>query len=174
MALLGLGAVAGALVTAARERVTGRALLIAAVAFGMANLLMAASPTLPPAAAAVVLVGFANLTFNTLGRTLLQLNADRSMHGRVLALHGLVFLGTTPFGGPLLGWVCETWGGRAGLIVAGVSALAGSAVVFPALLRTTTHAVTGAEPPETAEGPSVSSPAGTQPGEPEHARSPGQ
>jgi MFS family permease len=177
MALLGLGAVVGALITAARERVTGRALLVAAVVFGVANLIMAASPTLPLAAAAVVLVGFGNLTFNTLGRTLLQLSTDRSMHGRVLALHGLVFLGTTPFGGPLLGWVCETWGGRAGLIVAGISALAGSALVFPALRKATTEGTPGAEGPDGSgepEGTAASPPGEDQHGQPERARPAGQ
>jgi MFS family permease len=134
MAMLGLGAVAGALGSAARERVAPRSLLLAAVAFGVANLLMAATPTLALAYSAVVAVGFANLTFNTLARTLLQLSTDRSAHGRVLALHGLVFLGTTPVGGPLLGWVCEAWGGRAGLVVAGASALLAAAVALPVLL----------------------------------------
>lgn len=136
MAMLGLGAVAGALVSAARERVAPRSPLLAAVAFGVANLLMAATPTLAFAypAVVVVVVGFANLTFNTLARTLLQLSTDRSAHGRVLALHSLMFLGTTPVGGPLLGWVCEAWGGRAGLVVAGVSALLAAAVALPVLL----------------------------------------
>jgi len=134
MAMLGLGAMAGALGSAARERVAPRSPLLAAVAFGVANLLMAATPTLMFAYAAVVAVGFANLTFNTLARTLLQLSTDRSAHGRVLALHSLLFLGTTPVGGPLLGWVCEAWGGRAGLVVAGASALLAAAVALPVLL----------------------------------------
>jgi MFS family permease len=134
-AMLGLGAVAGALTSAARERVAPRALLLAAVAFGLANLLMAASPTLALAYLTVVAVGFANLTFNTLARTLLQLGTERSAHGRVLGLHSLVFLGTTPVGGPLLGWVCEARGGRAGLVLAGVSALLAAAVTLPVLLR---------------------------------------
>ena len=140
MAMLGLGAVAGALGSAARERVAPRSLLVAAVAFGAANLLMAASPTLQLAYVAVVAVGFANLTFNTLARTLLQLSTERSAHGRVLALHGQVFLGTTPLGGPLLGWVCEVWGGRAGLVLGGGSALLAAAVTLPVLLPRSTSA----------------------------------
>jgi MFS family permease len=137
-AMLGLGAVAGALGTAARERVAPRAALLAAAAFGAANLLMAASPTLALAYATVVAVGFANLTFNTLARTLLQLSTERAAHGRVLALHSLVFLGTTPLGGPLLGWACEAWGGRAGLVVAGASALLAAVVTLPVLLPRST------------------------------------
>lgn len=132
---LGLGAVLGALVTASREQVTTWALLMAAVGFGAFNMVVAASPWLWMALAAMVTVGFANITFNTLARTLLQLGTDRDMHGRVMALHGFVFLGSTPIGGPLLGWVCETWGPRTGLVVAGATALAAGVALLPRLRR---------------------------------------
>lgn len=134
-AILGLGAVLGALGTATRLTASPRALGVAAAGFGVANLLMAAVPTLGLAYAVMALVGFANLSFNTLARTLLQLGTDRSLHGRVLALHGLVFLGTTPFGGPLLGWICERWGAPTGFAVAGCSALAAAAALARPLLR---------------------------------------
>jgi hypothetical protein len=57
------------------------------------------------------------------------------MHGRVLALHGLVFLGSTPIGGPLLGWICEAFGARAGLVIAGGTALLAGLALMPRLLR---------------------------------------
>jgi hypothetical protein len=78
-------------------------------------------------------IGFANIIFNTLARTVLLLGSDPSMHGRLLALHGLVFLGSTPFGGPLLGWICEAFGARAGLVVAGGTALLAAVVLLPRL-----------------------------------------
>jgi MFS family permease len=134
-AALGLGAVLGALFSASRETATSWALVLACLAFGVVNLLAAAAPTLVAAYLAMVAVGFANIVFNTLGRTVLQLGSDPGMHGRVLALHGLVFLGSTPFGGPLLGWVCEAFGARVGLAVAGVAALLAGAVLFPRLRR---------------------------------------
>jgi MFS family permease len=132
---LGVGAVAGALVTAWQERVTSWGLLVSAVAFGMANLAATLAPMLAVALLAMAAVGGANIVFNTLGRTLLQLGTDPSMHGRVMALHGFVFLGTTPIGGPLIGWVCEQWGPRSGLFVAGGTALVGAAAVAPALMK---------------------------------------
>jgi MFS family permease len=132
---LGVGAVAGALGTASMERVTSWGLLLSAVGFGAANLVTTLAPVLAIALLAMVAVGVANIVFNTLARTLLQLGTDPSMHGRVMALHGFVFLGTTPIGGPLLGWVCEVAGPRAGLLVASGSALAGVALVAPALRR---------------------------------------
>jgi MFS family permease len=130
-AALGLGAVLGALFSASRETATSWALMLSCVAFGAVNLVAAAAPTLVAAYLAMIAVGFANIVFNTLGRTVLQLGSDPGMHGRVLALHGLVFLGSTPFGGPLLGWICEAYGARAGFVVAGVAALLAGAVLLP-------------------------------------------
>ncbi|HWL97660.1 MAG TPA: MFS transporter [Nocardioidaceae bacterium] len=132
---LGLGAVLGALFAASRTRVTAWSLLAAAVSFGVLNLAGAASPTMWVALTAMVTVGFSNIMFNTLARTLLQLGTDPGMHGRVLALHGFVFLGSTPIGAPMLGWVCQAFGARTGLVVAGGTALLAAGWVVPALRR---------------------------------------
>lgn len=138
---LGVGAVIGALGTAAAERVSSWGLVLAGCAFGAASLLVALSPWLWVAMATVMMMGIANLAFNTLSRTLLQLSTEPSMHGRVMALHGFVFLGTTPVGMPLIGWVCDRWGARAGMIVAAVTALGAVAAVAPTLRRLRTRTV---------------------------------
>ena len=132
-AALGLGAVLGALFSASRDSATSWALVLSCLVFGTVNLAAAAAPTLISAYLAMVAVGFANIVFNTLARTVLQLGAEPSMHGRVLALHGLVFLGSTPFGGPLLGWICEAYGARAGFVLAGLTSLAAAAWLLPRL-----------------------------------------
>lgn len=148
-AALGLGAVVGALFSASRETATSWGLLLSCLAFGVINLVAALAPTLTAAYLAMVVVGFANIIVNTLGRTVLQLGTDVSMHGRVLALHGLVFLGSTPFGGPLLGWVCEAFGARAGFVVAGSAALVAGAALLPRVraLRGAAPVVTPPAPP---------------------------
>lgn len=148
-ASLGLGAVLGALYSASRETATSWGLAVSCVAFGVVNLIAAVAPTLTAAYLAMVAIGFVNIVVNTLGRTVLQLGSDQRMHGRVLALHGMVFLGSTPFGGPLLGWVCERFGARAGFVVAGVTALLGAAAVLPRLRRqrTATRPADGTPPP---------------------------
>lgn len=128
---LGLGAVLGALATATRMRSSARSLLAWTLVFGLVNLLAAAAPSLATALVVMVALGVANITVNTLGRTVVLLQADPAMRGRVIALHGMVFLGSTPFGGPLLGWVCETWGARAGFVVAGVSSVLIGLAMFP-------------------------------------------
>jgi MFS family permease len=135
-AALGLGAVLGALASATWQRPSGRGLVLATLAFAVANALAAVAPGIGTALLALVGVGIANIIFNTLARTLLQLGTDPVLQGRVLALHGLVFLGSTPIGAPLLGWVCALWGARAGLWVAAGAALVAAAAAWPPLGRT--------------------------------------
>jgi len=135
MAALGMGAVLGALFSASRETATAWGLLLSCLAFGAVNLVAAAAPTLVAAYLAMAAIGFVNIIVNTLGRTVLQLGSDPNMHGRVLALHGLVFLGSTPIGGPMLGWICEAFGARAGLVIAGGTALLAGLALMPRLHR---------------------------------------
>ncbi|MDP9417345.1 MAG: MFS transporter [Actinomycetota bacterium] len=135
---LGLGAVLGALATATRATATFRALLAWTAVFGVVNFVAAVAPSLPVALAVLVALGVANIAFNTLARSLLQLNTAAQMQGRVIALHGLLFLGSTPFGGPLTGWICEQWGARSGFVVAGVTALAAAVALVPRLMHTAT------------------------------------
>ena len=158
-AALGLGAVVGSLFSASRETATSWGLLISCLAFGVVNLIAAAAPTLVAAYLAMVAVGFVNIVFNTIGRTVLLLGSEPGMHGRVIALHGLVFLGSTPLGGPLLGWICEVYGARAGFVVAGVGAIVTGCVLLPRLraLRAGADAPAGradSTKPVTIPGPS--------------------
>jgi MFS family permease len=81
-AALGLGAVVGALFSASRETATSWGLLVSCLAFGVVNLVAAVAPTLVAAYLAMVAVGFVNIVFNTIGRTVLLLGSDPSMHGR--------------------------------------------------------------------------------------------
>jgi hypothetical protein len=101
---------------------------------GATNLLMAVAGQLAFALAGMVAVGVANIAFNTMARGLLQLRSAPEMQGRVMALHGLLNLGTTPLGGPLLGWVCGVAGSAWGSVVAGGAALLATAVVARRLL----------------------------------------
>ena len=132
---MGAGAVMGALFSAARERVTAWSMLLWAGIFSGVNVLLAGVPGLELALLLLVGLGIANITFNTLARTLLQLNTEPTMQGRVISLHAMVFLGSTPIGAPLLGWICETWGPRAGLLVSGLAPAIAALVVLPELRR---------------------------------------
>ena len=54
------------------------------------------------------------------------------MRGRVMAIYGLVFLGSTPVGGPLLGWISQHWDARAGLAFSGLISLGAGLVALGA------------------------------------------
>jgi MFS family permease len=133
--VMAFGSLLGAHFAAGRPRPTRPMLVGSAVAFGALTLLSAAAPT--PLTAAVVLtaVGVAVMLFLATANATLQLNSTPAMRGRVMSVYGLVFLGSTPIGGPLLGFVSEQWGARAGLAVSGAVplAMAGMALSLPGL-----------------------------------------
>jgi MFS family permease len=140
---LGLGAFVGALIAATRMTVRLHSLVLWTVAFGVVNLSVAGSPTLAVALVLIVGVGLVNITFNTLVRTLLQTRSAPEVRGRVIALHGLVFLGSMPIGGPLVGAMCELWGARAAFVV---SAIATVTAAVP-MLRWSRRTVDSGGPP---------------------------
>ena len=123
-ALMSFGSLAGALVSASRTRPTTAMLVGSGVAFGALMLVTAAAPTAWLVAALLVGVGMAMMLFMATANTTLQLNSDPAMRGRVMALYGLLFAGSTPLGGPLLGWISEAWGPRVGLALGGALSLA--------------------------------------------------
>jgi len=124
---MGVGSVAGALVAGARGRVGPRLLVAAAAAYGIADLLTAIAPTLPLQLAALIPLGAISVTFAAGINSSLQLAVEPTMRGRVMALYSVVFLGSTPIGAPLVGWIAEVAGPRAGLLLGAAAALAAAA-----------------------------------------------
>jgi MFS family permease len=122
-AAMGAGSVVGALVTGARGRVTPRLLVGSAAAFGAIELVAALAPTLVLQALAFAALGTVTVTFSAGVNSSLQLAVDPAMRGRVMALYAVVFLGSTPIGAPLVGWLAQVAGPRAGLVLGGVAAL---------------------------------------------------
>jgi len=120
---MGVGAIAGALATGARERISERLLISSALLFGAFALVAAAAPSLRWEALALVPVGAASVTFAAGINSTLQLAADPHMRGRVMALYSIVFLGSTPIGGPVTGWLSGEFGPRVALVVGGLAAL---------------------------------------------------
>ena len=133
--VMGGGAVVGGLISAARSRPRARALCLAAIGWGVAILAAAAAPSLPLELAALVFVGYGSITFNSLAKTTLQLAAKPEMRGRVMALWALAWLGSTPVGGPIVGWAGQAIGARWALVIGGLAALACGVLALPALTR---------------------------------------
>ena len=123
-AAMGVGSVAGALVAGARGRVGPRLLIAAAFGFGAVALLAAVAPSVPLEIAALIPLGAASVTFAAGINSSLQLAADPAMRGRVMALYSIVFLGSTPIGGPIAGFLSQSIDPRAALVMAGAAGLA--------------------------------------------------
>jgi MFS family permease len=134
-AAMGAGAVVGGLIVAGSGRTGIRAIIIAATAFGVAILLAAAAPDLTLELVALTLVGACSVTFIAIGNTTLQLATRPDMRGRVMSLWAVAFLGTTPLGGPIAGFVAEQFGGRAGLVLGGTACLLAAGMGVLALRR---------------------------------------
>jgi MFS family permease len=122
-AAMGIGAVGGGLLVAARGTTGLRPMVRHAATFGVVLLLAAAAPNLPLALLALVLVGWCSISFMATGNTTLQLAAAPDMRGRVMSLWFVAFQGSTPLGGPLLGWAMGWAGARIGLGAGGVACL---------------------------------------------------
>jgi hypothetical protein len=145
---MGAGAIAGALVTSARRRIGEGLLVGAALAFGVFGILAALAPTLQLEALALAPLGAASVTFAAGINSTLQLAAEPHMRGRVMALYSIVFLGSTPIGGPIAGWLAGAASPRAALLMGGVAGIVVAAWAFAALRRTPAPARTGAPAPE--------------------------
>lgn len=122
-AAMGAGAVAGGLVTAARGRTGVPSMLLAACGFGLAIMFTALAPLVALAYLGLLFVGWASVSFVSVGNSTIQLSSKPTMRGRVLSLWQLAFQGTTPFGGPIVGWVIAETDPRAGLAVGAASCL---------------------------------------------------
>ena len=133
-AAMAVGSVAGALATGARGRVSPRILVLAATGFGVLELVAAAAPSLPLQALALIPLGAMTVTFAAGVNSTMQLAVTPVMRGRVMALYSIVFLGSTPIGAPLVGWLAEVAGPRAGMALGAAAALA-AAVLASAAYR---------------------------------------
>jgi MFS family permease len=149
-ALMSFGSLAGALVSASRAKPTSSMLVGSGVAFGGLTLLTAVAPTAWVAAVLLVGVGMAMMLFMATANTTLQLNSDAAMRGRVMALYGLLFAGSTPLGGPVMGWISEAWGPRVGMAIGGALSLAAAlAAVSRVRIRRRAEALAPGEAHET-------------------------
>jgi MFS family permease len=122
-AAMGVGAVAGGLMVAARGTTGLHPLVLAASGFGVAMALATLAPSLPLELVALALAGGASIAFMSTGNSTLQLSAAPAMRGRVMSLWFVAFQGSTPIGGPLVGATMAGFGARAGLGLGAVTCL---------------------------------------------------
>ena len=128
--VVAIGSVSGALRAARRDRPRLRTLALASAAFGASLGLGAVAPNVWVYGVTLVFVGFSALSMMTSANAYVQTTTAPSMRGRVMALYLAIFMGGTPIGGPLLGWVADAFGPRWAL---GIGAAAGFAAAGLAL-----------------------------------------
>jgi MFS family permease len=119
-ATFSVGAVVSALVVANRKLVDIQHIVWGAAALGTTMVVLALVPTVPTAVPAALLVGLASILYMTSTTAIVQVEADPALHGRVLALQTVLLVGTTPIGGPILGWLSDLTNARVPMVLGGV------------------------------------------------------
>jgi MFS family permease len=132
---MGAGAVVGGLMAASRVTQVPVLLARSALIFGTIQILVSISPNVWLAYALLVVLGGCSVTFISTANTTLQLSSDPEMRGRVMGLYVLGFFGTTPFGGPLMGWIGEHFSPRWSLAVGGITLILAAIYALPRLGR---------------------------------------
>ena len=132
---MSVGSLAGALYTASRHKVHERFTAAAAMAMGSLIVLTSMAPTLVLVMVGLVAVGATSASFSATTQATLQLRSEPRFRGRVMALYSVVFLGTTPLGSPLVGWMAERFGVRTAFALCGGATALAAAAVLVALSR---------------------------------------
>ncbi len=132
---MGIGAVLGGLVVAGSLKATTGVLLTTAWVFSVLIGAAAVAPTVGVLLVALVFLGGASIALKAVASSLVQLRSAPEMRGRVTALLAVATSGTTPVGGPLVGWISETWGPRFALGLGGAATAVAAAATVVYLRR---------------------------------------
>ena len=127
---MGIGAVTGGLLIAGRKRIKPINLIYTSIIFGITIILTAVTPTIHFAIFMMIIVGVFLIQFTSYGETMLQLESAPNMRSRVMSLWSIAFLGSTPIGGLVIGWIGEYASPRWGLTVSGAAAVAAGVFGF--------------------------------------------
>jgi MFS family permease len=143
---LAIGSLSGALLAARRGRIRHRLVILSAVTFGLAEIVAGTLPSYLTFAIWTPVIGLASLTMITAANASVQMSVDPVMRGRVMALYMMIFMGGTPIGSPIVGWVGQTFGARWTLIGGGVATILGT--VLAVAIFTRVKGLTGRRVPE--------------------------
>lgn len=133
--LMAVGSLSGALLAARRGTAKLRVLIAAAVVFGALEILAALTPSLWLFALLMIPLGLFGMTVNVTTNTSIQMTTDPAMRGRVMALYMMIFLGGSPVGAPIVGWITDTYGARVGLAAGGAVAAVAAITIGLILAR---------------------------------------
>jgi MFS family permease len=123
---MAIGSLTGALLAARRGVPRHRLVVLAALAFGGFEIAAGLAPTYLTFMLWTPVLGVTALTMITAANATVQLGSSPMMRGRVMALYMMIFMGGTPFGAPIIGWIGETFGARWTLIGGGLGTVLGT------------------------------------------------
>jgi MFS family permease len=126
--IMAIGSVVGALLAARRERPRVSLLFAGAAFFGAGCTIAAVMPTYWLFAVALIIIGVSSQTLMTTANGTVQMTTDPLLRGRVMAIYMAIFMGGTPVGAPIVGWVADTFGPRWAMGVGGASGFAAALV----------------------------------------------
>ncbi|MCX7522504.1 MFS transporter [Microbacterium sp. STN6] len=126
--IMAVGSVTGALLSARRAHPRVALLFVAAAIFGVGCALAALMPGYWAFALSLVVIGISAQTLTTSANSVVQLSTDPLVRGRVMAIYMAIFMGGTPIGAPIVGWVANAFGPRWALAVGAASGFAAAAV----------------------------------------------
>jgi len=110
--IMAIGSVAGALLAAKRAKPDVVLLLAAAAIFGFGCVLAAIMPNYWLFGLALTVIGVSAQSFTIATNSFVQLSTEPVMRGRVIAILLAMFLGGTPIGAPIVGWIAGSFGPR--------------------------------------------------------------
>jgi MFS family permease len=123
---MAVGSLTGALLAARRGRPRHRLVVGAAVAFGVAEVLAGLAPSYLVFLLSTPVIGVFAITMANAANATVQMSVSPAMRGRVMALYMMIFMGGTPLGAPIVGWVGDVFGARWTLIGGGIATVAGA------------------------------------------------
>jgi MFS family permease len=133
--ILAIGSLTGALLAARRERARMRVIILAAAFFGAAVLISAFMPTYWMFAASTILIGFGAVSLLTTANGYVQTTTAPELRGRVMALYMAIFMGGTPIGAPIIGWIGSALGPRWTIGFGGLVSIATALVALAYVVR---------------------------------------
>jgi len=140
-AVMSAGAMGAALYTASKGQASAKALIRIALLFGFSIMLLALTPGVVSALIVILFVGIFSILLIALSNATLQLTTRPEMRGRIMSFMVIAFLGTTPIGGPIIGYISDHSNPRVGLFVGGLAAVLAAGVGYLANRHKPDHAL---------------------------------
>jgi len=128
---IAIGSFSGAIASARLERFRKtRFVILGSGAFSLAVMVLATMPTYTAYAIFLPFCGITALTTMITANSIVQVNSDQAIRGRVMGIYLLIFMGGTPVGSPLIGVMSELIGVRQTIAGCGAISLIATVVIW--------------------------------------------